>query len=163
MIKHVRILQSVSLSRLHQELKLALGASVFDHVDRVGNEIYIFTKRELIINEQVRIDEVIAAHQPILVSEVAVQRITAAIEFGNRLVIEFAADNVALGITQAGKTKEVVDYCNNMLRYIQSGSLYEVIHEVDALINAGIPGNLAPFVTQEKLEMFKQKIIDFLT
>lgn len=162
MIKYTRTLQSVSLSRLHRELKTALGASVFDHVDRVGQEVHIFTKRELIVNEQVRIDEVVAAHQPILVSEIAVQRITAAIEFGNKLVIEFAADNVALGITQAGKTKEVVDYCGNMLRYIQSGSLYEVIHEVDKLIAAGIPSGLAPFVTADKLEAFKQKIVDFL-
>ena len=86
-----------------------------------------------------------------------------AIEYFNEVMVEFAAENITLGITVAGKTKDVADYLQNILRYGQSGSLYEVIAEVDVLKLAGIPANLSPFVTDARLDAFKQKFVDYLT
>jgi len=88
--------------------------------------------------------------------------VSKAIKFGNDLVIEFASENIMMGITQAGKTKDVADYTADVMRYIQSGSLYEVIHEVDRLINEGIPQELSPFVTDQRMISFKNKILEYL-
>lgn len=90
------------------------------------------------------------------------EKIKQAIAFGQQLMIEFSSQNVLMGITQQNKTKAVSDYLNEVQRYLLSGSLYEVVKEIDRLQQAGIPENLAPFVTQERLNQFKQKILNFL-
>lgn len=82
--------------------------------------------------------------------------------FGNALILDFAVENVQMGITQAGKTKLVADYCANVQRYLQSGSLYAAITEIDSLVNAGIPENLAPFITTQRLNSYKSKIAQYL-
>ena len=82
--------------------------------------------------------------------------------FGDDLITLFVTENVLMGITQAGKTKPVADYLQNVMRYIQTGSLHEVVNEVNSLINAGVPLDLNPFVSAERLDMFKQKIINYL-
>lgn len=89
--------------------------------------------------------------------------IEGAMRFGNQMIIEYASENVLMGITQAGKTKAVADYLSDVVRYMQTGSLYEVIHEIDRLKSEGIPSNLSPFVTDERLEQFKQKVVNYLS
>lgn len=86
-----------------------------------------------------------------------------AIDFGNELLVTFAAENVALGITQAGKTKEVADYLADVTRYIQTGSLYEVMNEIDRLIAEGLPLKLDPFISPNRINQFKNKIIEYLS
>lgn len=82
--------------------------------------------------------------------------------FANKIENVFIAENIMMGITQAGKTREVSEYLIDVLGYLRTGSLYEVKNEVDALLLAGIPEELAPFVTEERLEEFKAKIVDYL-
>lgn len=82
--------------------------------------------------------------------------------FADGIVNLYAAENVLMGITQADKTKQVSDYLADVMRYAQSGSLYEVVNEIDRLIQAGIPVDMSPFVTEQRLEQFKQKIITYL-
>lgn len=91
------------------------------------------------------------------------QSIEGAIKFGQAMLVDFATENVLLGITQLGKTKEVSDYLADVTRYIQTGSLYEVINEIDRLIAAGLPVELEPFITESRLLLFKQKIVDYLS
>lgn len=88
--------------------------------------------------------------------------VAGAMHFGNELMVEFAAENVMMGITQTGKTKAVADYLADATRYLISGSLYEVVNEVDRLLAEGIPQELAPYVTVERMTGFKQKILGFL-
>lgn len=89
--------------------------------------------------------------------------IEGAMRFGQDMMVEYASENVLMGITQAGKTKAVADYLANVIRYMQTGSLYEVIHEIERLKADGIPSDLNPFVTTPRLDAFKQKIVDYLT
>jgi len=89
--------------------------------------------------------------------------IRSAIEFFNEIMTEFAGENISLGITQAGKTKDVADYLADVLRYGQTGSLYEVMSECDRLISEGIPAGLSPFVTETRLTTFKGLIQDYLS
>ena len=88
--------------------------------------------------------------------------VSEAISFGSNLIIDFATENVLMGITQAGKTKEVADYLADVMRYAQSGSLYEVLAEVNRLQTAGLPAELAPFVTTDRMNEFKLKIEQYL-
>lgn len=90
------------------------------------------------------------------------EKIENAIIFYNNLMVDFATENVLMGITQLGKTKEVADYLQNVMRYGQSGSLYEVINEVDSLILAGIPVGLSPFVTEQRLNDMKAQVSAYL-
>jgi len=88
--------------------------------------------------------------------------ISNAMNFGATLKIEFAAENIAMGITQAGKTKAVADYLAKVIVYLDTGSLYEVINEVNSLISEGIPSELSPFVTESRLNTFKAKVQTYL-
>ena len=88
--------------------------------------------------------------------------ILAAINFGRDLVVDFASKNVLLGITQAGKTKEVVDFCQDLQRCLDSGSLYAAIDEIDRLISEGLPENLAPFITEERLLTYRTQLTGYL-
>ncbi len=91
----------------------------------------------------------------------AAKTVKAAIDYGQGLVVEFAAENILLGITASGKTKLVADYLADAMRYAQSGSLYEVAAELDRLLQEEVPSELAPFITTERLLQFKQKVMAF--
>ncbi len=82
--------------------------------------------------------------------------------FGENLLENFSAENVLMGITAAGKTGAVVNYLHKLSHYISTGSLYEAINEVDALIAAGLPEDLEPFVTEERLNDYKNTISEYL-
>lgn len=88
--------------------------------------------------------------------------ISNAIDFGKKLSIDFASDNVIGGITQAGKTKDVALYLRDLSYYLTTGSLYEAINEINILISDVVPEGLSPFVTESILQTFKQKIEDYL-
>lgn len=85
-----------------------------------------------------------------------------AIKFGQGLIINFAAKNVLEGITLAGKTREVATYLANIQVLLNSGSLYGAIDQINDLINEGVPSNLAPYVTEAKLEEYKALIEEYL-
>ena len=91
------------------------------------------------------------------------QKINASIEFGNQLIKDYAIANVMLGITQAGKTKVVAMLMRDLVYFCQTGSLYEVMNEVDRIIAEEDLSQVTPFVTVEKLNQFKQKVQTFLS
>lgn len=96
-----------------------------------------------------------------LIKQQVDNKIRQALDFGQKLIIEYAAENVLLGITQQQKTREVLLYLQNLLLFLQTGSLYEAIKEIDNLLQ-NIPSNLYPFVTEQRLQQCKQKILNFL-
>lgn len=75
-------------------------------------------------------------------------KIQHAIEGFNKLSVTYAAQNVLLGITQYGKTKLIADTLADVMRYGQSGSLYQVIASLQAI---QITDDMAPFITQSKI------------
>jgi hypothetical protein len=96
------------------------------------------------------------------VNEAVTQKIRDAVNFFSEIMVQAAGENVLMGITQAGKTKEVADYLADVMRYGQTGSLYEVLAELTALQTAGVPSSLDPFVNYQRLEDFKIKIETYL-
>ena len=103
-----------------------------------------------------------------------------AIEFGKQFIVNFAGENVAMGITQAGKTGEVLAVMEEPVEYdsvnkpgikisvmgtLNSGSLYESLAVIDYHIskaNNGDYDSLAPFITAARLTEGKQSISDYL-
>tara|TARA_R100001086_G_scaffold249294_2_gene188603 strand:- start:478 stop:1023 length:546 start_codon:yes stop_codon:yes gene_type:complete len=104
-----------------------------------------------------------------------------AMEFGINLINDFAAENVEMGITQMGKTADVlsimeerveIDPINkpgvkiSIMGTISSGSLYESVVVIDYHIqkaNNGDYDSLVPFITPTRLAEFKQIILDHLS
>lgn len=103
-----------------------------------------------------------------------------ALEFGELLMTDFAGENVGMGITQAGKTAEVLEVMEERVEFdsinkpgvmisvmgtINSGSLYEAINVIDYHIDKcdnGDYDHLSPFITSARLTSIKQEIEDYL-
>lgn len=82
-----------------------------------------------------------------------------AMSFGQGLVTEFAAENVMLGITQDGKTGEVLDKMAPVMTAVQSGSLYEAIARAKAITPDQYDSK---YVTHDRLYAFINKIEAYL-
>ena len=94
--------------------------------------------------------------------EIISKSINDASVFGRAMILDAAVENVEMGITQAGKTREVANYCANVQRYLESGSLYAAVAEIDDLLAAGVPAELSPFITADRLNIYKTRINDYL-
>lgn len=125
-------------------------------------EVTVYLNLDTPLEVQDYLDTYMSAYPSYLANLHVTNIITSAIAFGNQIVINFAAENVLLGITQADKTKDVADYLANVLRYIQSGSLYEVINEISRLEAEGLPPELSPFITGPRLLSFKNNVEAYL-
>jgi hypothetical protein len=51
----------------------------------------------------------------------------------NQIMVQYVAQNIMLGITQAGKTELIADALQTVQRYGQSGSLYAAITALEAV------------------------------
>jgi len=81
--------------------------------------------------------------------------VAGAIAFGNALMIEFAAQNVGMGITQDSKTADVRRAMANVLNALQTGSLYDAIAEARAIAAEDKDDK---YITDERLLAFVNKI-----
>jgi len=78
-----------------------------------------------------------------------------AIDFGWQLLIQFAAENVRLGITQAGKTRHVREVLSPVIMCLLSGSLYDAIAEAKAVAEEDKD---ATFLNNTRLLAFVNKL-----
>jgi len=85
--------------------------------------------------------------------------IYAATVFGRQLLEEFAAENVLLGITQAGMTATVRQNCAEIVDALGTGALYDAIDQARAIPSEDKDET---FVTDERLLGFVNKIENYL-
>lgn len=85
--------------------------------------------------------------------------LTKAKAFGDSLIIQFGSENMALGITQAGKTSSVRKAMSEVISCLTTGSLYDAMDEA-RLIPSGSKD--ATFLTDARLLSFVNKIEGFL-
>lgn len=97
---------------------------------------------------------------PTMTTEEKVQAIMeAAMEFGKQLMKEFAAENVLLGITQAGMTNTVRKRLSEVTNALLTGSLYDAIYEVRQIPPEHKDDT---FITDARLLVFINKIEKYL-
>lgn len=78
----------------------------------------------------------------------------------NILILEFGGENVIAQITAAGKTKLIADTFKMVMYYGQTGSLWECYKAVEAI---KVTPEMAPYITEERKQMFKNKLIEALS
>jgi hypothetical protein len=84
--------------------------------------------------------------------------------FGNVLIGKFTIENISMGITQAGKTYDLTMYCHKLIHFIEKGSLYAALQELDILLadTSQTKTDLSPFVTNDRLTIYKEEIETYL-
>lgn len=146
---------------LHNDILASSIGAKLDRVDGSSTSVTAFFTSSLDASEESVLDSVKAAYvgDPNAAYKLLIQN---AIEFFSEELIKFAAENVSLGITQAGKTKDVADYLDDILRYGQSGSLYEVRNTIINLQTAGFPQDLDPYVNDARMLVFLNEVETYL-
>ena len=82
----------------------------------------------------------------------------------NKVRRRFIGENIAWGITQAGKTRAVGDFMKDVELWFGRSSVYEVVQEIEkckiALQNdSTLAASLAPFVTISRLDSYKFNVL----
>lgn len=109
--------------------------SLFTHVGLQAasdKDCLIITKSNGIIHVTDDLDK-LAAKTLQAERELLQRKVADAIAFGQKLLTEFAAENIALGITQAGKTKSVRMALADAQAALSTGSLYDAIAELKSI------------------------------
>lgn len=78
----------------------------------------------------------------------------------NKLVAQFAGANVVQQITAQGKTELIGTAVRDIMYWGQTGSLWEAYKAVEKI---NITPEMAPFLTEEKKQEFKNKLIQILS
>ena len=76
----------------------------------------------------------------------------------DKLEAQFEVENILMGITASGKTEAAVKFLHFMDHFMEVRAYDEVAKEIDRLITAGIPSDLAPFVTEARLTTLKEQM-----
>lgn len=76
------------------------------------------------------------------------------------IVKTVAAENLALGITQSGKTQLIADACNQVMVYGSSGSLWLAYNELN---NIKITPEMAPYLTEDRIQWMRNQLIQAIS
>ena len=152
---------NINPEKISYEISLLSFKSKISHYE-ITDKFRLITNEALTLDEELEFKTIAEAHTPDYVAGNIRNVIANAMDFGQSLLVDFSSQNVLEGITQAGKTEAVLDYLGVVKTAIDTGSLYLVIAKIDSLLFEQVPTNLAPFVTVEKLNVFKAKIENYL-
>lgn len=155
-------LSNVNTNQLLNELRAA--SIPFSQItsDTNTDSLGVVFDSEPSLEIQDEVAQIVAAHVPSPLNGITSYLRDNVAVFCSQLLLEFAAENMSMGITQAGKTRAVSLYLRDVQYYISTYSLYVAVEEIDGLINEGIPADLAPFVTTARMIEFKNKILAYL-
>ena len=119
-----------------KEAALRLDANAYIEVGQTEEGAPILeldaTKFEIVFEEEIQADRIKPAPVP-TTSQIVMAKIVSARQFGEQMISEMAAENVLLGITQAGKTNAVRKASSEVINALQTGSLYDAIAEIRAI------------------------------
>lgn len=76
------------------------------------------------------------------------------------MVQQFAAENIAMGITQAGKTQLIADALQQVLVYGSSGSLWQAYAALSQVV---FTSDMAPYLTAARIEWMKNVMIEAIS
>lgn len=75
------------------------------------------------------------------------------------MVAEFAAENIAMGITQSGKSGLIADALFTVATYGSQGSLWQAYN---ALSTVKVTPEMAPYLTADRIQFMKNKMIQII-
>lgn len=141
-------------------------------INTSGVSVDIIFSNDLTSEQQTTLTSVVANHVALTTAEsLSIYLDTQIYPFVQNLIRTFAAENISLGITQAGKTGHVLalftkkypipdaNFQNSLKDSFDTGSLY-ISRELIQYIrdNSGEYSGLSPFVTDARLLSMKNKI-----
>lgn len=148
-------IKNINRDLLVKELTAAGVNNLISSIEVRGNILNIKTSRNLSILEEAKIYDVLLKHSPPSILEQNMQaRVTAAMQFGQKFMIEFATENIMLGLTVEQIAEMLIKY-GHIQSMMLSGSLYTAL----AAVQAVEPDNL---ITQERKDRCIKKLKTFL-
>lgn len=144
-------------------------------VNVIDDNLYIYFDQSLSSGDKTILDGIVTSHEHTTAAEQLKDYLDKSVfPFVNNLINTFAAENISMGITQAGKTGDVlglfqksydIGYLHpvSLKGSFDTGSLYislEIIQHVRD--NAAEYTGLGPYVTDARLLEMKNKIETFL-
>jgi len=89
-----------------------------------------------------------------------VQVMNNALNAWHNIVVTVGAENIALGITQSGKTKLIADTLFPVMMYGNSGSLWEAYN---ALSQITVTKEMEPFITEDRIAWMKNQLVQAIS
>jgi hypothetical protein len=155
-------IKNIIPDQLQQEI-IDAGLESISYIETVGDTVNIIFPEELTQQQIDDLSALVNNHSTEPSSEdIAGYKIREATVFGETILKQFTIENVLMGISQAGKTRQLSDYCHKLAHYVSTGSLYAAIEQIDAMILAGLDETLEPFITEARLLEYKAQIQAFL-
>ena len=167
-----------NMTKLDRELRANTSfGSLYSHANVKGNQIEIHFTSNLIQTQIDAVSSVISAFSNVSVYDTLYSHLKSSIDpFVEELLISIRAENIEMGITQSGKTLEVLGFFEEHVTLpgktrsvtiqgsLTTGSLTVTIEILNYLIaNPSLYADLNPFVTAARLTTWRDKIIAKLT
>lgn len=167
--------KEVSTDNLYREIAAA-GLPAPINIDVEGLDVTINFDVNLDASQESSLDSVIANHVAVTTTEQLTRFLEDEVApFRKKLVNSFAAENISLGITQAGKSDDVLSIfikhydingtgrAVSLKNALDTGSLYVAIDVIQYVRNNPSEySGLSPFVTDARLLKLKNDIEEFL-
>lgn len=167
-MKKINITKELNIEKLKDEIKADDLAIELESYFFYKDSGYIEFRFDLSENEIESLMLILESHTTdSSQSQMVDVTITNVTSFVYALRNEFVKENILAGITQMNKTREVGTLMRDIDYWMLNKSLYEAMEEVDILI-AKIEDpeqpeeEILPFISIERLELFKGKIQSFL-
>ena len=158
--------KTVLASKLNEEIKVSSLNLILDGLsfDAGTSIVNIYFTEEPSSSQDVELNSIINDHVPSPTFHYTMVNYLSkdVYEFVKQLRLDFAADNIELGITQMGKTRTVADKLRDLNYYLDVFSLYAAVQVIDEMIASGLDPEDAPFITEPRMTEFKNKILQFL-
>jgi hypothetical protein len=151
----------INLEKIDKEIQAEPSITGFlgSSVDTV---LTLYFSSELESSAKTMLDNIVVEHTPLDMDEHVTNIILNARQFGSDLILQFAKDNILMGITQTGKTATIAMYLHKLEHFLTTGSLYAAIGEIDNILADEDRQHLEPFVTNERLQAYKDEILQYL-
>jgi hypothetical protein len=141
---------------LHLQLSVLPG---FDGLSCTPTQVTVMFLNDLSPSDLTVLNGIVESHNSEDLTIVVRRKIEKAKILFERIATEFSTENVLMGITQAGKTKLIADTLKDVFYYGQTGSLYECLAAIDAIV---ITPEMSPFLTEDRRAILRQRVLDVL-
>ncbi len=166
----------INSERLKQEIITAIGVTPSNMSWTAPDDLVIEFTPDISALQLIVLNLTVESHLATLPAEALAAYLNNSVyPFTQALIMKFAAENIANGITQSGKTGHTLslfsrfypvpseEFPNSLKNCFDTGSLYLAINVLDYLIiNPAYYTDLSPFITITRLTELKTSIQRFL-